>query len=49
MPKRFAKNDRPRDVNQLAHHLVNLSTGNLDFKPNPSKPKSRKKPVRVTK
>jgi hypothetical protein len=26
MPKRLRKDWRPRDVNQLAHHLVNLST-----------------------
>ncbi len=26
MPKRFSKDYRPRDVNQLAHHLVQLST-----------------------
>jgi hypothetical protein len=26
MPKRFSRNDRPRDVNQLARHLVRLST-----------------------
>ena len=27
MPKRLGKDDRPRDVNQLAQHLVRLSTG----------------------
>lgn len=26
MPKRFSKDKRPTDVNQLAHHLVRLST-----------------------
>lgn len=26
MPKRLSRNDRPKDVNQLAHHLVRLST-----------------------
>lgn len=26
MPKRFSKAVRPKDVNQLAHHLVQLST-----------------------
>jgi len=26
MPKRLSKDWRPRDANQLAHHLVNLST-----------------------
>jgi hypothetical protein len=31
MPKRI-KQERPKDVNQLAHHLVNLST---DVEPQP--------------
>ncbi len=26
MPKRFRRGDRPKDINQLAHHLVQLST-----------------------
>jgi hypothetical protein len=46
MAKRFKKSDRPKDINQLAHHLVNLSTGNIDTdSPKPSKRKSSKKPA----
>ncbi len=26
MPKRLSKDARPKDINQLAHHLVRLST-----------------------
>jgi hypothetical protein len=26
MPKRLSKDSRPKDINQLAHHLVQLST-----------------------
>jgi hypothetical protein len=26
MPKRFSRDDRPKDINQLARHLVQLST-----------------------
>lgn len=34
MPKRFSKDKRPKDVNQLAHHLVQLSTA----EPQPQEP-----------
>lgn len=27
MPKRIKQDARPTDINQLAHHLVNLTTG----------------------
>jgi hypothetical protein len=30
MPKRLKKDPRPKDVNQLAHHLVRLSTEGSD-------------------
>jgi hypothetical protein len=30
MPKRLKKSDRPKDTNQLAHHIVRLSTGDTD-------------------
>lgn len=43
MPKRLKKNARPKDVNQLAHHLVRISTeGNDDQpadEPSPKPPK----------
>lgn len=39
MPKRFSKNQRPKDVNQLAHHLVGLSTDQVAI-PQPSQNES---------
>jgi hypothetical protein len=30
MPKRFSRTARPKDVNQLAHHLVQLSTAEAE-------------------
>jgi hypothetical protein len=39
MPKRIKQEDRPTDVNQLAHHLVNISTGTQEA-PNPLAPVS---------
>jgi hypothetical protein len=30
MPKRFSNSKRPKDVNQLMHHLVKVSTGQIN-------------------
>jgi hypothetical protein len=30
MPKRIKQGNRPKDINQLAHHLVNISTSEQD-------------------
>jgi hypothetical protein len=30
MPKRIKQEKKPRDINQLARHLVNISTGEQD-------------------
>ena len=33
MPNRSSKPKRPRDANQLAKHIVDLSTGEIEEKP----------------
>lgn len=40
VPKRIKQNKRPTDVNQLARHLVNLSTGTQQETLNPVPPVS---------
>jgi len=38
MPKRLKKDARPKDVNQLAHHIVRLSTEKDDATPEANGP-----------
>lgn len=45
MPKRLSK--RPKDVNQLMHHLGKLSTEEVAPKPEASKPPSRSEISRI--
>jgi hypothetical protein len=42
MPKRLKKDARPKDVNQLAHHIVRLSTDGNDEQPADTAPKPPK-------
>lgn len=42
MPKRLKNDARPKDANQLAHHVVRLSTGGDDDNPVGPSPKPPK-------
>lgn len=42
MPKRLKKDARPKDVSQLAHHLVRISTEGNDDEPVDEAPKPPK-------